>query len=130
MNVMHIDDDQDLNFLMGLLFKKSSNVNDYVLENDPQHALEILQSHDAAPDCIFVDLNMMPMNGFEFVQAFESDLKEKCPHTRIYMLSSSLRRQDREKALEHASVKDFLVKPLTLEKLQEIQTQIGAQAQS
>ncbi len=115
-----IDDDEDTNFLVGFMLKKSELVCEYRTETSAIHALELLQQNEITPDCIFVDLTMPEMNGFDFVEEFENKYAEKLPLTRIYILSSSALLSDKDKIEQYKSVKEFVVKPLTKEKLNRI----------
>ncbi|MBS1772397.1 MAG: response regulator [Bacteroidetes bacterium] len=62
---------------------------------------------------IFVDIQMPIMNGFEFVETFESLPQELRSNYSIYMLSSSINENDIARVKGYSSVKQFLNKPLT-----------------
>jgi hypothetical protein len=56
---------------------------------------------------------MPMMNGFEFVESFETipaDIRAACS---IYMLSSSINENDIAKVKGYSSIKQFVNKPLT-----------------
>lgn len=120
MNILLIDDDEDTIFLMGVLFRKFDKVEHYTIETTGRKALSFLEKCKKMPDCIFVDLKMPEMGGFEFVETFERLYGEKYPQTRLYILSSSAGERDHNQAISYKSVEEFILKPLTKKKLSEI----------
>ena len=62
------------------------------------------------PDVIYVDLNMPVLNGFDFIELYEQEFLRDHPDSKIYMLSSSLRPEDKKKAMNYKCVKDFVSK--------------------
>lgn len=69
------------------------------------------------PEVILLDIDMPGMNGWQFLDEFEKlpdvVLNKSC----VIMLSSSTSYLDMQKAKTYKSVKDFLSKPLTEEKV-------------
>ena len=120
MNVIFIDDDEDLNFLQSRMCMRSTVISDYYIANSAAQALNYLAEATIPPDVIFVDLNMPEINGFQFIEKFENEFSSRFPDTQLYVLTSSVSEKDRKNSLEFSSVKDFLVKPLTQEKLEGI----------
>ncbi len=83
----------------------------------PQKALDnlkaIKESEQDLPKCIFVDVNMPELSGFEFVELYE----KMCPDEDviIFFLSASVMERDYTKALTYKSVKGFYEKPFSVE---------------
>ncbi|PKV48652.1 response regulator receiver domain-containing protein [Aquimarina sp. MAR_2010_214] len=72
------------------------------------------------PEIIFLDLNMPVMDGWEFLDNF-TKIKNKLEKTiTLYIVSSSINPVDIEKAKSINTVKDYLVKPVTIEDLETI----------
>lgn len=71
-----------------------------------------------AVDVIFLDINLPLMDGWDFLE----QLQQRRPDFRalIFILSSSVSLEDQQKAIEHPLIHSFILKPLTLEKLAEL----------
>ncbi|HQR94582.1 MAG: hypothetical protein B7Y15_07595 [Bacteroidetes bacterium 24-39-8] len=72
------------------------------------------------PEIIFLDINMPIMDGWEFLKAFreiQATLSSKIP---IYIISSSIAAEDREKAKHFPEIVGYLSKPVELETLASI----------
>jgi CheY-like chemotaxis protein len=85
-------------------------------------ALELLQKnaadHHELPDCILLDLNMPQMSGWEFLDALKQLNLQK--NIFVFIMTSSLESTDIEKAKKYSSVKDYIEKPISIEKLEAI----------
>jgi CheY-like chemotaxis protein len=63
---------------------------------------------------------MPVMNGWEFLAAFAEKFPEKAQQTKIFILSSSVDPFEKDRALNHPLVVDFLPKPLNIEALEKL----------
>ena len=88
-------------------------------------ALAALATAPQPPAIILLDINMPGMDGFAFLQAFEQLPEERRRGTSVVMLSSSPLDSDRERALSHAAVKDYMVKPLDVQQARSLAERFG-----
>ena len=64
---------------------------------------------------LYLDINMPGMNGWEFMEAFETLDKNTREQIIVYILSSSIDPRDMEKAKNNKNIVDYFVKPLRKE---------------
>ena len=99
--------------------------NFFILLRDHENGIDLLldiQKNDPSrmPDYILLDINMPIMNGWEFLDEYTRlniDPLNKC---KVYIISSSVFSNDINKARSYPIVKDFISKPLNVEKIREL----------
>jgi response regulator of citrate/malate metabolism len=64
---------------------------------------------------IFLDLYMPDKNGWDFLSLYEPDLNEN-----VYLLTTSEDQNDIEKSKQFTSVIDYLIKPLSIQKVKSL----------
>ena len=121
-NMLVIDDDDINIFIIKKVIEKIDYDVDMISKGNGQLAIDYLASinnnEEIFPHVILVDINMPVLNGWEFLEAYEKlSIKHKAD---LYMLSSSVYENDIEKAKGFKSVKGFISKPLTIERLREL----------
>ena len=88
---------------------------------DAQKALDYISGADVKSNdekgIIIVDIQMPLMNGFEFVEAFESLPDTVQDKFSIYVLSSTINETDLNRVRNYRTVKHLIDKPLTSKKL-------------
>jgi CheY-like chemotaxis protein len=122
--ILLIDDDPIANMISTKIITKSFGfiVSDFT---NAQEALNLLQLWansfpEQIPDMIFLDINMPQMDGWEFLNEFQKlpqHILERCS---VIMLSSSLDREDIERSKSYACVREFVSKPLTVDKVRNL----------
>jgi CheY-like chemotaxis protein len=117
-----IDDDEINIFIIRKILDKTGFDVNTVSKNNGQQAIEYIQSivddEEKFPDLILVDINMPILNGWEFIEAYEKlSITYKVD---VYMLSSSVYENDIERAKTYKSIKGFISKPLSIERLTEL----------
>jgi len=110
-NVLLIDDNPSCNFIMTEFIKLTNDAIVVQSCESVEQALEFLRMADEKfPDVIYVDLNMPVLDGFDFIESFEKVFGPHHPMCSLFMLTSSLRDDDRDRAMAYQSVKDFVSK--------------------
>jgi CheY-like chemotaxis protein len=121
-NLLVIDDDDINIFIIKKIVQKTGFDIDMVSKNNGQQAVDYLKETLAAqaplPHLILIDINMPVMNGWEFIEAYQKlAISEPVD---LYILSSSVYENDIEKTKSYTSVKGFISKPLSMERLTEL----------
>ena len=124
--VLLIDDDEITVTICDRLMKISNFAADVIACADGQRATDYLvQNVSSLPEIILVDLQMGIMNGWEFLNWFKkwSASLQKSPAA--YVLSSSLSHEDVQRSESYRCVKGFIVKPITVEHLNNIAADVS-----
>jgi CheY-like chemotaxis protein len=126
-NILLVDDQEINNFihtkllrkaLLGLNFEIFVDLNGEQAINHLYHFI----NHDppAFPDYIFLDINMPVMNGWQFLDEYTKLQLGMVKNSKVFVTSSSLFKDDIDKSFTYPCVKEYITKPLTLERLQTI----------
>jgi CheY-like chemotaxis protein len=67
---------------------------------------------EAPPDVIFLDLNMPDVDGFSFLENFNTLPESIRQKTKIVVLTSSNNKKDKELVFTNQNVIQFITKPL------------------
>lgn len=120
---MLIDDDEIHSNLCYELILKSGITQTVSIFNDAEEALQFIRentgSPDRLPDLIFLDINMPFMDGWEFLDAYESVKPEIKKEIVLILLTSSVYKNDIEKAKQYKSVVEYIKTPISINKLLE-----------
>jgi CheY-like chemotaxis protein len=95
---------------------------------DAELALSKLQklvqtNSNEIPEVLFLDINMPVLDGWQFLDELSKD--GPFPVIHIYLVSSSIDPIDHKKAEEYGVVKQLLVKPLSVKKLEQIKADLN-----
>lgn len=118
-SIMIIDDSEADQFFAKLEIEKFDPAINIVQAYDGLEALETLKKAEVQPDVIFLDINMPRMTGHEFLEAYE---KQSRKTSVVIMLSSSNLDIDKDRALRHACVREYIEKPLDSQCLERART--------
>ncbi len=115
-----IDDDDIYQFTTKRLIEISNSNHKVVGIDNGETAIETLgsiQNSDDFPDIIFLDINMPEVDGWKFLELFRGLSANIEKTIRIFMVSSSTDRSDKDKARSYPEIEDYIVKPFNLEVL-------------
>ncbi|WP_138479149.1 response regulator [Dyadobacter bucti] len=127
LNFFLIDDSAFDLFIYEKLLIKSGITDSVKTFNSARDALKYLleQAQDFPDTIILLDLQMPDMNGFEFIDEFDSLPESLKSKIKIFMLSSTIDTRDIDKARESAYILDLLPKPLEIVYLKKKLEMIG-----
>lgn len=119
-----VDDDEVFVFLTSRMLEKYQLVDLIKIFNNGYDAFvfikENLNNKEVLPDIIFLDLSMPIMDGWQFLEEFAKINLEIGKKITIFICSSSISPDDFSRAKEINEVSDFIIKPMTKEKLIEM----------
>lgn len=117
-HVLLVDDDYVSNFIADHLLTTLDLCEQVSFCRNGDEALKFLKECPDFPEIIFLDINMPVMDGFEFIDTFR-ELNLDKNKTRIIIYTSSFSQED-IKVLKKIGFNDFIIKPLTEEKLTDV----------
>src|SRR6201986_3980116 len=124
-SILLVDDDEINNFISIKLIKKALLNTEIMACLNGRFAIDQLlsiQKKDPAklPDYILLDINMPIMNGWEFLDEYKRLNIDPLGKSKIYIISSSVFSNDINKARSYSQVRDFISKPLNVDKIIEL----------
>lgn len=122
--LVFIDDDPIDHFLMKHILhgKNYFDTTTYTLYGSL--VLDYIDEHksepEKLPDMIFVDLNMPVFSGWDFLKRMERMQPEISKDIPVFIISSSLRPDDKAMSSKFSFVQDFVSKPVNSEEIERI----------
>jgi CheY-like chemotaxis protein len=119
-----IDDDPIYLFATRRLIELVNFCEDLLIFNDGEEALDGLKVRFESdelkvPDVILLDIDMPVMDGWAFLDRIKVHM-DAYPETSVYMVTSSIDPEDRNRAREYSIVSDYKVKPISVDDLEDI----------
>ncbi|MBD0257795.1 MAG: response regulator [Cytophagales bacterium] len=119
--ILLVDDDKVCQYLYAELLQEMQLAEQLVLLPNGQLALDYLTQHcgpaGTCPDLILLDLKMPVMDGLELLDQLTRAGRADLVRTAVVLLTTSEHAWDQLRARQ-LRVKDYLVKPLTEEKIE------------
>lgn len=124
--ILCVDDDPITLMLCKKVITKASFSNNIITAKNGEEAIQYFDSilnkeTDKLPQLVFLDLNMPVMDGWDFLNIFNTPKYSEVT-TKIVVLSSTIDPEDHQKSKNFPMVIDFLSKPITNEMLNYLQT--------
>lgn len=118
-HILIVDDSDADKFLAQITIQNAELDLEVTTASDGEEALKVISDFTDLPDVILLDINMPRMDGIQFLEEYNKMYKIYPPV--VVMLTSSAQEQDREATIKYECVKEYLVKPLSTEKLIELE---------
>lgn len=126
--ILCVDDDPITLMLCKMVIIKASFSKETVTAKNGQEALKYFESIktniSTKPQLIFLDLNMPVMDGWEFLNAFNTSEFLDFHDSKVIILSSTIDPEDLVKSKKYPMVIDFLSKPISKEMLEYLKDKI------
>ena len=122
--LVFIDDDQIDHFLMKHILRGKNYFDTTTYTIYGSLVLDYIEEHksepEKLPDMIFVDLNMPLFSGWDFLKRMEQMQHEISKDIPVFVISSSLRPDDKATSSKYPFVQDFISKPVNSEEIERI----------
>lgn len=121
--VLLVDDDPIFNFLHTRMLSLGGLAREVHTVLNGQQALDFLKySGSSLPDAILLDLTMPGLDGYGFLEAMHKLDLPGMERVNIVVITSSVNPKDMERVYA-LGIKNYLIKPITLEKLKDVLTE-------
>ena len=114
-----IEDNKIFRFVFSNMLKQYPN-HDIIIkeyENGTEVLNDLQNNNNFGADLIFIDLNMPTLTGWELLDKLHPHLLNKLGYPKIFIISSSISRLDRENLKNYPFVSSYITKPFTKEQL-------------
>ncbi len=128
--ILCVDDDDITLMLSKIVISKAVTfTNEIVTAKNGQEALlfyedKTPEQSTTKPELIFLDLNMPIIDGWGFLEIFNSNKFEEFHNTKIIILSSTIDSEDLERSKKYPMVIDFLSKPISKKMLEYLKQKL------
>lgn len=122
--LVFIDDDPIDHFLMKHILREKNYFDTTTYTIYGSLVLDYIEEHksdpEKLPDMIFVDLNMPLFSGWDFLKRMEQMQHEISKDIPVFVISSSVRPDDKATSSKYSFVQEFISKPVNGEEIERI----------
>jgi len=119
-----VDDDDTFQFITSRAIRSLSGENTILQFFSGVDAMQYLSENalnpDMLPDVLLLDLNMPVLDGWMFLEEFSAIKKTVAKEISIFIVSSSIDRNDIDRARQNKNIIDYIMKPVTVDKFKEL----------
>ncbi len=118
--IILVDDNEADNVFHEIMIRRAGFTGELRVFESAGEALAFLRGDPlTTPTCIFLDINMPLMDGFEFARE-ATPLLDGRSTVRLMLLTSSDAPRDRQRAEDMPVIRDFITKPLTVQRARDL----------
>lgn len=125
-SILLVEDDPIAIIVCDRIIKLNNFTDNLITKENGKEALKyiqsLLQENKPLPEVILLDINMPIMNGWDFLNEYETLLDKIANPPMIFILSSTADPNDFSKTTLYNFVKDFIPKPFNKEHLSLIES--------
>jgi CheY-like chemotaxis protein len=119
-----VDDDEVYQYTITRSLKNTDLAKKILIFNDGEEAIDFLidniANNEHLPDVIFLDINMPIMDGWQFLEEYVKLKPRLSKKITIYMITTSVDPVDQEQANRISEISDYIIKPVTPDRLKGI----------
>lgn len=119
-----VDDDKIFQVISAKMIRALDLSDDILQFENGEEALQYLKDNtthtENLPDYIFLDINMPFVDGWMFLADYATLKSSIKKEIQIFVISSSIDSRDIMRAQNNSDVRDYIVKPVSPEKLKEL----------
>lgn len=121
--IILIDNDKIVTMICSHIINTNMPDIEVVMFTSPEQGLAFIKQECLSTPVntvLLLDINMPTLSGWEVLEKLDPHREKLLKHFSIYMFSSSVSYEDKDKSTQHPMVTGFVEKPLSPKKLGEI----------